>query len=320
VPGLFGEIRAACAEVARRARHVRIDAERGDALALELVGGAVDDDLHDPAHHRVGDDADTLAFVIALDAVNFGSGWFPLLRKRAGLSGYFTLAGGLRDYFERCGRLSPAQLASASPELCAKIFGQDLATPEIARLMGHFARSWRDLGDLLQGRYAGDFARLVASAGGNAEALVRTLAQMPLYRDVARYEELEVPLYKRAQITVVDLATSFGGRGPGAFHDLDELTLFADNLVPHVLRMEGVLRYDADLCARIDAGTLIDPGSPEEVELRACALHAVEGMCDGLRARGHVVSAHVLDQRLWSRGQRPSIKAVPRHRARSVYY
>ncbi len=39
-----------------------------------------------------------------------------------------------------------------------------------------------------------------------------------------------------------DLAAAFRGQGPGRFRDLDRLTLFADNLVPHVLRREGVLR------------------------------------------------------------------------------
>ena len=48
--------------------------------------------------------------------------------------------------------------------------------------------------------------------------------------------------------------------GVAEFHDLDRLTIFADNLVPHVLRVDGVLRYDPALAARIDAGELIPPG------------------------------------------------------------
>ena len=34
-----------------------------------------------------------------MDAINFGSGWFPTLRKRAGLSGYNTIAAALSDRF-----------------------------------------------------------------------------------------------------------------------------------------------------------------------------------------------------------------------------
>lgn len=318
--GLLGEIRSACAEVTRRARHVSIDAERRDTLALELAEAAGQPERLDPAHHLLGSESETLAFVITLDAVNFGSGWFPYLRKQRGQSGYFTIAGGLRHRFERDGPLSPHRLAEARPEQCAEIFGQDLSTPEQAELMTHFARAWRDLGELLLDCYGGDFAQLIGAAGGSAETLVELLAAMPLYRDVSRYDELEVPLFKRAQITAADLALAFEGRGPGTFRDLDELTIFADNLVPHVLRVEGVLRYDADLSSRIDAGILIAPGSPEEVELRACALHAVEGMCDLLRRSGHPATAHRLDHVLWNRGHSAQMKALPRHRARSVYY
>ncbi len=52
--------------------------------------------------------------------------------------------------------------------------------------------------------------------------------------------------------------------------------MFADNLVPHVLRLDGVLWFDPELVARIEHEELIEHGSPEEVEIRACAVHAVE--------------------------------------------
>ena len=33
--------------------------------------------------------------MLVLDSINFGSGWFPTLRKRPGMSGYFTVASSL---------------------------------------------------------------------------------------------------------------------------------------------------------------------------------------------------------------------------------
>lgn len=77
-----------------------------------------------------------------------------------------------------------------------------------------------------------------------------------------------------------------GGQGHGGFHDLDELTIFADNLVPHVLRMDRVLAYDAALAERVDREELILAGSMEEVEIRACAVHAVELIVAQLRQAG----------------------------------
>ncbi|MCP4687549.1 MAG: hypothetical protein GY859_05825, partial [Desulfobacterales bacterium] len=98
------------------------------------------------------------------------------------------------------------------------------------------------------------------------------------------------------------------------------LTIFADNLVPHVLRVDNVLLYDEALAAHIDAGALIPAGSPEEIEIRACALHAVELIKRELNASGGNATSSGLDYLLWNRGQRPYYKAIPRHRARTVFY
>ncbi len=116
--------------------------------------------------------------------------------------------------------------------------------------------------------------------------------------------------YKRAQITPADLALA----GVADFDDLDELTIFADNLVPHVLRVDGVLVYDDDLAARIDAGELLPPGAAER-EIRACALHACELIAPRLG-----VPPRTLDNWLWNRGQQPRYKALPRHRTRTTAY
>jgi hypothetical protein len=318
-------VRESCARVAERARFVRIEARRLRELARELAGTPAPEPGLDPVHHHVGGPDATLAYVVTLDALNFGSGWFPHLRKRPGLSGYFTVANSLRERFETRGPWSAAELARATPALCAEVLGQDRSVPEVAELMGLFAEALRQLGGWLTERHAGRFAGPVEEADGSAARLVQLLAEMPFYRDVARYRELTVPFFKRAQLTAADLAAAFHGRGPGAFRDLDRLTIFADNLVPHVLRREGVLRYEPGLARRIDAGELLEAGCEEEVEIRALAVHAVE-LCvaeiaaAGGPARGGPGSARELDQLLWRRGQRPDMKAHPRHRTRCTFY
>ena len=302
--------------MAERARFVSIDDSKLEVLAEGLVSD-LGTGVGDPAHVRLASDRETLAFVVTLDAVNFGSGWFPVLHKPEGRSGYYTLATALRRHFERRGAFSASELEAITPEACTRLFGQDPANDDVAELMRFFARSLSDLGSMLRERCDGSFQGLLDLADGRAAALVALLAEMPLYRDVCHYGSLEVPLYKRAQITAADLALAFDESGPGRFEDLDELTMFADNLVPHVLRCEGVLRYAPSLAERIDAGDLLVPGSPEEVEIRAIGLHAVERMALHLSPG---VAARDLDRVLWSRGQSPLIKALNRHRARSVFY
>jgi len=143
---------------------------------------------------------------------------------------------------------------------------------------------------------------------------------MPFFNDVQAYGALRVPLFKRAQLTAADLHVAFAGLGPGFFRDIDQLTIFADNLVPHVLHIDGILSYVERLAERIEREELIPAGSTEEVEIRACGLHAVELISAELRRSGQHVTARGLDYLLWNRGQESQYKARPRHRTRSVYY
>jgi hypothetical protein len=320
---LCDDVRRAAERVSQRARFVRIDHAALEALAARLADEKPPTPDYDLAHHHRGTPASTLAFNLTLDSINFGSGYFPHLRKRGALSGYFTVATGLKDRFDAAGPWSAQELQALQPEDLATILHQEIARPEAREareLMTLFAAALRELGAWLARRFDGRFEGPVEAAAGSAERLAELLAEMPFYRDVAHYEELVVPFYKRAQIVPSDLALAFDGQGFGRFHDLGRLTIFADNLVPHVLRCEGVLVHEAGLAARIEAGETLGPGSPEEVEIRACGVHAVEELVAAIRARGVETSARALDQLLWTRGQDPRVKAHPRHRARSIYY
>jgi Queuosine salvage protein len=312
---LFDRIRAACAAVAERAAAVTIDDGALDELASTLT---TDEPPLLPEERPTGQDDAMVTEVVMWNAVNFGSGWFPVLRKRDGLSGARTLAESLADHVAASGTPTAGWLAAADARTCAEILGQPHPGP-VDDLLELFAQAWRDLGDLLSDRFDGSAAELVRSADRSAADLVANLGSMPLAHDVERYgsgdDEIEVPFYKRAQITVSHLTRVFDGEGLGRFDDGDRLTAFADNLVPHVLRTSGVLVYDDELADRIGREELLDAGSPDEVEIRACGLHAVEL----LAARSGLTPASI-DHQLWQRGQDLAIKAVPRHRCRCSWY
>jgi hypothetical protein len=318
-------VRVGCRAVAGQARQVRIVPE-----GIERLAAAIDPTEPPllPEEQPSGDAEAIAAEVVAWNMVNFGSGWFPEVRKRPGLSGARTMAAALHDHVARHGPPAAGWLAGVDAGRCAELFGQPHPGP-VDDLLELFARAWRDLGRLLLDRYGGSALALVRAAGGSAARLVELLDAMPLVHDVARYDGVEVPLYKRAQITASHLdralaaagrAGGGGGGGGGAepvprFTDLDRLTAFADNLVPHTLRMLGVLAYDDELAGRIARGELLQPGEPAEVEIRACGVWAVEEL-----SRVSGVDAATIDHQLWQRGQDPVIKAVPRHRCRSPYY
>jgi hypothetical protein len=301
------EIRTACAHVAAEARSVHIELEALEAYAAALPTGGLLIELDPESHHVAGSVEDRAAFVLTLDAINFGSGWFPTMRKRPGASGYFTVAGGLKERFDRLGPWPADELAAIDTREVASVLGQD---PE-HELMALYAEALRDLGRRVASEYRGRFLTVVEETGASAVELAELLASWASFHDVSSYDGRCVPFFKRAQIAAADLAAA----GVASFGDLDRLTLFADNLVPHVLRCDGVLRYGRELAARIEAGRLLEHGSREEVEIRACAVQAVE-----LLARRLGSSARDLDYVLWNRGQQPRYKAHPRHRSRCTAY
>jgi hypothetical protein len=299
---VLDNVRAHAARLAASSRFVRIaeDPSVLQSYARSLPLDALRAPKLDPLTHYLDEPDTTLAYLVALDAINFGSGYFPHLEKRAGFSGYFMVAAGLKDAWP----MTVEDLRRLQPGECARIFGQTTPDAAVDELLGLFARALNDLGELVAMRYRGSFAALIAASNHSAEQLVPLLAEMPFYRDLG--------FYKRAQLTAADLSTA----GVARFDDLDRLTIFADNLVPHVLRVDGVLEYDADLLARINHEDLVPAGSREEQEIRACALHAVEL----LRTHLDGITSMQLDYVLWNRGQEPAYKAQPRHRTRTVFY
>jgi hypothetical protein len=317
--GLLEEIRRACREVTRRARHVEIDGELLRAYARSLPPQVQSLPQLDPRCHLLGRGPDTAAFMLSLEAVNFGSGWFPELRPYDGMRGYFAVAGALRDRFAE-GVPTASEMASWTWEDCARIFGQDPEHEPARELMTLFAQALNELGSHILASYQGRFEALLEAAGGSAERLVELLVELPGFADIARYGDLRVPLLKRAPIAAADTSLAFEGQGLGHFHDLDRLTTFADDLVPHVLRTDGVLRYSEELAGRIARGEFLPSGSEEEVEIRASTIDAVERIAAELRAAGRPTTAMQVDYLLWNRGLEGRYKVVPRHRTRSRFY
>jgi hypothetical protein len=100
---VFERVRTACRAAADRATSGRIDRGRIPAYAASLPLAQASCPTLDPRYHYLGHGEETVAFVLTLDAINFGSGYFPHLRKRPGLSGYFTVAAALNDYYQARG-------------------------------------------------------------------------------------------------------------------------------------------------------------------------------------------------------------------------
>jgi hypothetical protein len=254
---LCDSVRAHCAAIAATARDVAINDVDFDPGSISGL---------DPALHFLDGSPDEVArYVLILDTINFGSGWFA------------ALGTGTNALTERLTALTRARGAPWSAEELRAITSRDLAVlgldpaHELAQL---YAEALNQLG-----------AWLPHDLGDSAEALAESLAELPFFNDPG--------FYKRAQIAANDLHLA----GVVNYPDIGKLTIFADNLVPHVLRHEGVLTYSEALAEMVDNGVELRAGSREEQEIRACALHACEGI-----ARKLGVAPALLDNWLWNKG------------------
>lgn len=299
------EVRAACAWVVERARFVRIDETKIGGYAAGLATMATPDPACDRSGWR-GDPEAAAAFAICMNAINFGSGWWPTIRKRPGHSGYGTMATGVEERFAAEGPWTAAELVAMDAEAIASVVDQDTQHP----LMAQFAAALGDVGGRLLSEHNGRFLGVVEGAD-SIPALAGVFASWDSFADASEYEGRRVPFYKRAQLAAADLHRAAVANLPG----IEQLTAFADNLVPHVLRVDGILRLDSDLTAQIESEELLRHGSPEEVELRASAVHAIE-----LLAAASNLSPAEIDDALWNHGRAPRYKAAPRPRSRNRAY
>jgi hypothetical protein len=297
---LADRVRDHCRQVCETATLITINLDELADYALELATPQSFESSDVPKDGPTLEAARVL--VLALDCINFGSGWHDVISKRPGHSGARSMAAALREYESASGPLSAATLEMFDAAKCAQVFGQDGANQPAMELMVLFSRALQELAHFLDRH--GSAAAAIDSVDRSAIGFAQLLTEMGMFGDLG--------YYKRAQITPADLARE----SLATFDDLDELTAFADNLVPHVMWVDGLIALDPDLEASIAAGQLLLPGGTAERELRAAAVHVVE-----LLAKHRTdLTPMGIDQSLWERGGGPRYKGRPRPRCRNFYY
>ena len=329
----MGSVQADCEVVARDARFVSIE-----PAAIARWAGAVDPAEIGPAPRPpellvFGTPAEVANWALLLDCLNFcfwtadEAAWTVEYRgKRWGR--YAAMAAGIhRAVTQDRSWLDPQTWSRASLEDVERIFAGSGRIP----LAEERVRILNETGEALLRGYDGQAKRIAERAKGDACAIADLLAQdFPSFRDVPLYRGRPVRILKRAQIFAANLAEVWGRVGGPVPGGLEKLTAFADYRIPQMLRHLGVLRLEPELAARIELKQLIPAGSEEEVELRACTIHAVELMtravdqrhgCKGAAAGGGacVVPAWKLDEYLWHHSHDREV-GMQHHRTLTCFY
>jgi len=270
------EVLKSAKDVADKSRHVQVDKEALVSLARKFLENDVKVPLWNCSYHLSGKVDDLITYLLVLDTINFcfwaesGKHKWEIDYKSKKLSGYYALAVSLKIAFETGLPITKAEyLAELSLQKLKDILGGrgDL------QLLENRLSALNELGQILLSDYGGKARNLVEASGKSAVRLARLLAEkLSSFQDVSEYFGIKVSFYKRAQILVADLYGALTGKKWGGFVDMDKLTCFADYKLPQVLRHFEVLRYKQSLAKKVDQKTLLDAGSPEEVEIRACTI------------------------------------------------
>ncbi|CAL5370982.1 unnamed protein product [Camellia sinensis] len=263
------EVRATTAWVASRSSHVSVDSSGIERVVDTIKDSIPKVDWDFEGIHYFDNGPLTVQYLFVLDALNFC--FWP----DKDLS-YDHLASGLKAALQNDKSVFDADRLQkcTGPEL-RKL----LKWPRPLPLENERVRLLHEVGLELERNFEGKASNLVDSCGKSAVKLVTLVTRhFPGFRDHSVYKGHQVFLYKRAQIFAADLLGAFKGKGYGEFNDKGAITIFADYIVPAVLRQLGVLRYSSALAGTIEADGEIDSGSEEEVELRACSVYAVEKM------------------------------------------
>jgi hypothetical protein len=275
-------------------------------------------------YHYFDDTAVTSQWIFVLDVLNHcfwpeaDSPLWQIYYGNEALSGYWALAASLKRAMEEEIPIHQAKtLATLKRQTLVHIFRGSGEIPLFDKRLANL----RQAGQVLLDRFQGSFIQVLEESRGSALKLINLLAgEFPSFNDTAIYQGKSVYFFKRAQLLIQDLWSTFSGISWGRFGDLEQLTAFADYKLPQVLRHLGIIKYEPELTERIQSLASIAPGSPEEVEIRAATIWAVELFRRQLTKRGKKVSSAQLDNWLWNLGQDDTYRSLPYHRTRTIFY
>ncbi|KAH7927819.1 hypothetical protein BV22DRAFT_1031439 [Leucogyrophana mollusca] len=290
--------------------------------------------------------------------VEWREGWSS--NQRVVHTGYWSLVAALNRALEEDIPITDPAFYS-SEILCPDSMIEDIFRPapqckEKIPLLTERIAVMREVGSILCNDFGGSFLGFIEEFQrqrcyqGTALELVQMITDtFPAFQDHRLYNGRQVFFWKRPQILVAETWAAFyppdsslphplfpGPAGP-AIHSL---TMFADYRVPQILHHLRILWYPPSLTRILRAGTMVLPGSKEEISLRAASIIAVERVrqqIECLRNAGESdygrdqVSSVLIDFYLWDLAKRiergeeqiegvQTAEMIPAHRTRSIWY
>jgi hypothetical protein len=214
-------------------------------------------------------------------------------------------------------------LAKLSRPEMERIFAANIELPMLDEKM----EIWRQVGAVLAEKYDGRFHNFVKSCppriyDNGAGLIDRLVKEFPRFNDVSPYDGQTIKFYKLPQLGIWFVYSALRKSGQFALEDVDNMTAFADYIVPVALRLLGITSYSPELEHAINSYQMIPRDSRQEVEIRAHCIYATALLCEEVnevrpKNKDQQIIIPQIDARLWTHYH---TTWWPHHLTRTIMY
>jgi hypothetical protein len=166
------------------------------------------------------------------------------------------------------------------------VFAGTIEMPMLDERVALFNEVGRVLVEKYQGRYSNFVRSCAPRLYANGDGLLERLTtEFPRFRDVSMYHGSEVHIYKLAQLGIWGMHLALSPRGAWKLEDAENLTAFADYIVPVGLRVMNIFEYAPELEKQINGLVEVKRDSEAEIELRASSIYVIAKLTEEINRR-----------------------------------
>ena len=164
-----------------------------------------------------------------------------------------------------------------------------------------------NVGDTLVTKYDGDWINFIDDGPKklykNGEGLVERLVRdFKRFDDYSIFENEKVYFLKLAQLAFWGIHRELS-KSYFFIEDMENMTAFADYIIPVALESFGIVKYSSGLKEKIDSGILVDRDSIEEIEIRSTSIYVTAKLTElinNYKNEEEKIIIPQLDFKLWT--------------------
>lgn len=177
-------------------------------------------------------------------------------------------------------------LATLTRKDLESVFAGTIELPMLDERVVLFNEVGKVLNEKYQGRYSNFVRSCTPKLYANGDGLLERLtSEFPRFRDVSKYQGSDVHIYKLAQLGIWGMHLALSPRGSWRLEDPENLSAFADYIVPVGLRVMGIFEYAPELEQQINSLIEVERDSQAEIELRASSIYVIALLTEEINSR-----------------------------------